>query len=68
MLDAYLMLVRTSARWRSVVVVQAAVGGTGGAICAIFLALMILNLAIWVAIVALALVLLGMMFGAMAGG
>jgi hypothetical protein len=68
MLDAWLMLVRTSARWRSVVVMQAAIGGVGGVICTVFLALVILNLAIWIALMVLALLLLGTILGMVAGG
>lgn len=67
-LDAGLMLVRTSARWRSVVVIQALAGGAGGFICTFFLALVILNLAIWIAIVALALVLVSVLLGTMSSG
>jgi len=63
--DAYLMLGRTSAPWRFMVVVQAAIGGIGGVICMIFLALVILNLAIWIVIVVLALMVIGVMLAAM---
>ena len=65
MFDAYLMLGRTSAPWRFMVVVQAAIGGIGGVICMIFLALVILNLAIWIVIVVLALMVIGVMLAAM---
>lgn len=67
-LDAYLMLVRTSARWRSIVIVQAALAGVGGVICTAFLGLVILNIVIWVAICALALAIFGMILGAIAAG
>lgn len=68
LLDACLMQVHTSARWRSMVVIQAAAGGVGGVICTIFLALVILNLAIWIVIMALMLMLVGVILGAIAGG
>jgi hypothetical protein len=67
-LDAYLMLVRTSARWRSVVVVQAALGGAGGLVAIAFLALVFVNLAIWVIIITLALMVVGVMLAAMGDG
>jgi hypothetical protein len=66
--DAYLMQVRTSAKWRSVVVIQAGVGGAGGIMATLFLALIILNLAIWIAIIALGLGAIMLIIGAMAGG
>jgi hypothetical protein len=68
LLDACLMQVRTSARWRSVVVAQAAIGGLSGVICTVFLALVILNLFIWIVLVTLALMLVGMILGIMASG
>jgi hypothetical protein len=47
-LDLYLMRVPTSQQWRSAVVAQAAGGGLGAALSALFLALVLLNLVIWV--------------------
>jgi hypothetical protein len=67
-IDAGLMQVRTSEYWRYVVVAQAVAGGIGGAFCTIFLALVILNLAIWIALFALGLMIIFMIIGAMAGG
>jgi uncharacterized membrane protein len=66
--DAFLMKVRTSAHWRSVIVAQAAVGGAAGAICTGFLALLILNLVLWIIIVALILMTIGVLLSALAGG
>jgi hypothetical protein len=67
-LDAYLTVARTAALWRSVIVVQAIVGAVGGLICAAFLGLVVLNLAIWIIIVALVVMVIGVFFAAMAGG
>jgi hypothetical protein len=67
-LDVYLMNVRTSDRSRSIVVAQAAMGGAGGAICTVFLALAVLNLVIWITLIVLGLVLLGVFLSALAAG
>jgi hypothetical protein len=67
-LDAGLMLIRTSEPWRYAVIAQAAVGGVGGAFCTFFILLVVLNLVIWAAIFALVLVALGTIFAGMAGG
>lgn len=57
-LDLVLMGVRTTARWRTAVVAQAVVGGVAGTLCTLLLALIALNLAIWIALM----VLLGALF------
>jgi hypothetical protein len=67
-LDAVLMTVRTSARWRSVIVLQAAAGGLGGVLATAFLALVILNLVIWIALAALVLMAIGALLAVLAGG
>ena len=68
LLDAYLMQVRTSGSWvHSAVVAQAAAGGGVGIVCTAFLALIVLNLGLWIAIFALVLILIGVVLGA-AGG
>ena len=64
-LDACLMQVRTSERWRYVIVAQAAAGGIGGAFATVFLALVVLNLVVWLALFALALMVLGVFLSAM---
>jgi hypothetical protein len=64
-LDACLMLVRTSQSWRAAIVLQAALGGSGGLVCAAFLALVAFNLALWILIVTAALMVIGMILGAM---
>lgn len=51
-LDVYLMQGRHSEQWRSAVVAQAAAGGVGGVVATVFLALVILNLMLWIAICA----------------
>lgn len=56
-LDVYLMRVPSSEQWRGAVVAQAAAGGIGGALATIFLALLLLKLAIWIAIIACAIAL-----------
>lgn len=68
LVDLVLMKVRTSARWRSVIVVQATAAGGSGVIATIFLALLLLNLVLWVIIVTLVLVTLGFVLSAIAGG
>lgn len=67
-LDIYLMKVRTSERSRSVVAAQAAMGGASGTVCTVFLALFVLNLAIWIAFVMLGLLLLAAFLSLLAGG
>ena len=67
-LDVFLMLVPTGEHWRWAVVGQAAAGGVGGLLGVIFLALLILNLAIWIALISLILGGALMLLGAMAGG
>lgn len=67
-LDVYLMRVPTSEHWRWAVVGQAAAGGVGGGLGVIFLALVILNLAIWIALIACGLAVLGVMLAAFADG
>lgn len=51
LLDLYLMQGRRSEHWRPVVVAQAAAGGIGGVVSTIFLALVIINLVLWIVIV-----------------
>jgi hypothetical protein len=58
-LDACLMRVRTSWRWRYVVVAQAVAGCIAGVFCTLFLALVILNAVIWIVIYALIFVIIG---------
>jgi hypothetical protein len=59
LLDVCLMRVRTSWRWRSVVVAQVMAGGLAGAFGTIFLALVVLNIAIWIVIYALTFIVIG---------
>ncbi len=63
-LDVCLMKGRRSERWRSAIVAQAVAGGVGGVICTLFLALLILNLAIWIALIGLVLAALCAMLAA----
>lgn len=51
LVDLYLMRVPTSEHSRVLVVGQAAAGGIGGMVCAIFLALALLNLVLWIIII-----------------
>ncbi|HYJ00355.1 MAG TPA: hypothetical protein VEX36_11865 [Thermoleophilaceae bacterium] len=67
-LDLYLMRVPTSERWRSAVVVQAAAGGAGGILSTLFLALLVFNLAIWIAIIACGVAVLIAVLAGLAGG
>ncbi len=67
-LDAFLFVVRTSARWRSIIVLQAMVGGLGGVLATAFLALLILNLAIWITLFVLGAALVLMLLVALASG
>jgi hypothetical protein len=68
-LDLFLMHVRTSAHWRWAVVGQAAMGGLGGALCTLFLVLAVLNLALWIAIIACGVAaLIALLVGALSGG
>jgi len=67
-LDLFLMKVRTSEHSRSVIVIQAAMGGTGGALCTIFLALALLNLVLWIIIVTLFLMAIGVMLAGIGSG
>jgi hypothetical protein len=63
-LDIYLMQVPTSQEWRYAVVGQAVAGGLNGVLGVIFLALLLFNLAMWIAMTCLiiggCLVLIGM--------
>jgi hypothetical protein len=68
LLDVHLMTTPTGEQWRSAVVAQAAAGGVGGALGTLFLALLIFNLAIWIALVCLALAVLGVALAALGGG
>jgi hypothetical protein len=52
LLDLYMMQGRRSEHWRSVVVAQATAGGIGGVVSAVFLALVIINLVLWIVLVA----------------
>jgi hypothetical protein len=52
---------------RYVVVLQTAAGGITGAFCTVFLALVILNLAIWIGIGILGLMVIGIFFAALGG-
>jgi hypothetical protein len=71
-LDVFLMLVPSSEHWRWAVVGQAAAGGVGGVFGTIFLALVIINLAIWIAIgilvLALTVGMLAVVVGALGDG
>lgn len=67
-LDIYLMQARTSARSRPIIVAQAAMGGTGGVICTALLALLVLNLVIWITLIMLCLVLVGIIVAGIASG
>jgi hypothetical protein len=51
-LDLYLMRTPTGERWRTAVVAQAAAGGASAVVFTLFLALVLLNLVIWILIVA----------------
>ena len=67
-LDVYLSQVPTGERWRLAVVGQAAIGGVGGCLGVLFLALLVLNIAIWVVLIMLGLAVIGVFFAALAGG
>jgi hypothetical protein len=67
-LDVYLMRVPTSEHWRSAVVAQAAAGGVGGTLCTLFLVLLLLNLMIWVLLIACGVAVVLLVVGVMAGG
>lgn len=67
-LDVCLMQVRTTARWRYVVVGQAAIGGAGGVFCTLLLAIVVLNFAIWAVLCALIAWMVGMMIAGWVGG
>lgn len=67
LLDIYLMDVPRSERWRGAVVAQAVAGGLGGVLGTLFLALLIFNLAIWIAIIAVGLAIVLGVLGAAAG-
>jgi hypothetical protein len=67
-LDVYLTLVPTSEAWRMVIVGQTALGGIGGTIGVLFLALVALNLAIWIVIIGAIIGACLMMLGALASG
>jgi hypothetical protein len=64
-LDLYLMQTPSSDYGRAAVVAQAAAGGVGGTV---FLALVILNLAIWAILIACGVAVVLIVFGVMAGG
>jgi hypothetical protein len=66
-LDLYLLRTPTSERWRTAVVAQAAAGGIGGALGTLFVALLVLNLAIWIALGILLLAMIAVMLGALGG-
>lgn len=66
-LDLYLMRTPVSERWRTAVVVQAAAGGVGGALGTLFVALLVLNLAIWIALGMLLLAMIAVMVAALGG-
>jgi hypothetical protein len=51
-LDLYLSQVRSSEHWHTAVVAQAAAGGVGGLVGVVFLALLLINLVLWVLIIA----------------
>ncbi len=63
--DLYLMNVPTRAHSRATIVTQAAAGGVSATLCAVFLALLVINLVIWAFIVAACLMALGAVIGAM---
>ncbi len=63
--DIYLMKVPTRAHSRATIVTQAAAGGVSATICAIFLALIVVNLVIWLLIVAACVMALAAVVGAM---
>lgn len=67
-LDLYLMRTPSSDYGRAAVVAQAAAGGVGGAVSMVFLALVILNLAIWAILIACGVAIVLLMLGVMAGG
>jgi hypothetical protein len=67
-LDIYLMHVPTSEQWRWAVIGQATVGGAGGGLGVVFLALVILNIALWIAIFACILTGIGALLAGLASG
>jgi hypothetical protein len=67
-LDPYLMQGRRSEHWRSAVVAQAATGAVGGAVGTVFLALVIINLVLWIVIAAFCLTMLCGLIASRAGG
>jgi hypothetical protein len=67
-LDPYLMQGRRSEHWRSGVVAQAATGAVGGAVGTVFLALMIINLVLWIVMAAFCLTMLFGLIASRAGG
>jgi hypothetical protein len=67
-LDLYLMQTPSSDYGRAAVVAQAAAGGVGGTVSTVFLALVILNLAIWAILIACGVAIVLIVFGVMAGG
>lgn len=68
LLDVYLMVVPTTEQWRLAVVGQATVGGAGGILSVLFLALVVLNIALWIAIGCCILAGIGLFLGALASG
>jgi hypothetical protein len=66
-LDLYLMRTPSSDYGRTAVVAQAAAGGVGGMVSTVFLALVILNLAIWVALIVCGAAVVLLVLGVMAG-
>lgn len=58
LLDLYLMRGHRSEHWRSAVVAQAAAGGIGGLVGTVFLALVIINLVLWIVVAAACLAML----------
>ena len=67
-LDIYLMKVPTQGHTRSAIVAQATAGGVSATLCALFLALIVINLVIWILIAAACIAALFMMLAALASG
>jgi hypothetical protein len=67
-IDLILMQVRTSEHWRLAVVGQAAVGGVGGMLCTLLLAIAILNFVLWIVIIVCCIALFLFVIGAMLSG
>ena len=67
-LDVFLSYVRTSNAWRSAIIGQTLIGAASGALAIIFIASVILNLVIWLLIIAAFVFAIGAMLAGLASG